>query len=331
MSSIRRALDMLRRPFLRSPSDDMLRRLGSAVLDAARVNASAPPESLEFVEVGSLREYREHLSRTSAMRRSRIALERLLAVPQKPFTCLGYDACVERFAEFRVDFEFADARDEEGLLLPNYRECLVSSATKLNCRQRATVLALRHLLAGRDPRKVSIYATEAVTPLFAWLRRAYPSTIGSEYYGNAVPLGQERNGVRNEDVTALTFADASFDAVVTCDVLEHVPAYANAFRELRRVLRPGGLLLATVPFRLDRHDHLIRARLTPSGDVEHLESPELHGDPLSVGGILCYQHFGWELLDDLRTAGFKSAAALLVWSYFHGILGGEQALFYAIA
>jgi SAM-dependent methyltransferase len=42
-------------------------------------------------------------------------------------------------------------------------------------------------------------------------------------------------------------ADARFDVVIACDVLEHVPDDAAAFREIRRILRPGGTAILTVP------------------------------------------------------------------------------------
>ena len=41
--------------------------------------------------------------------------------------------------------------------------------------------------------------------------------------------------------------DASFDVVIACDVLEHVPSDRAAMRELRRILRAGGKALVTVP------------------------------------------------------------------------------------
>jgi SAM-dependent methyltransferase len=46
---------------------------------------------------------------------------------------------------------------------------------------------------------------------------------------------------------ALPYPDASFDAVVFYDVLEHIPDADRSLDEVFRVLRPGGLLAATVP------------------------------------------------------------------------------------
>jgi SAM-dependent methyltransferase len=48
---------------------------------------------------------------------------------------------------------------------------------------------------------------------------------------------------------ALPFADASFDVLTCIEVMEHVPAELRrqAFREMHRVLVPGGRLIMTVP------------------------------------------------------------------------------------
>ena len=143
-------------------------------------------------------------------------------------------------------------------------------------------------------------------------------------------LGSSKDGIRNEDVTRLTFPDASFDVVITNDVLEHVPLFQKAYPELFRVLRPGGLLLVTVPFLFDRREHLIRAVLEEGGNVRHLLPPDYHCDPANpAGGVLCYQYFGWNLIDDLRAAGFARAGCLFLWSLYHGIIGGDTAVFYA--
>jgi 2-polyprenyl-3-methyl-5-hydroxy-6-metoxy-1,4-benzoquinol methylase len=49
------------------------------------------------------------------------------------------------------------------------------------------------------------------------------------------------------DIQDIKFDDDRFDVVVSCETIEHVPAPAEAVRELARVLRPGGSLLLTTP------------------------------------------------------------------------------------
>jgi len=49
-----------------------------------------------------------------------------------------------------------------------------------------------------------------------------------------------------EDVTALSFPDSSFDAVVSLETIEHVDA-KSCLCELYRVLRPGGVLVLSTP------------------------------------------------------------------------------------
>ncbi len=63
-----------------------------------------------------------------------------------------------------------------------------------------------------------------------------------------VLLAKYKNAkVQQEDVEKLSFADGTFDLVLCCEVLEHVPHPEKALSELRRVLRPGGVLIASVP------------------------------------------------------------------------------------
>ncbi len=48
----------------------------------------------------------------------------------------------------------------------------------------------------------------------------------------------------------LCFPDDTFDCVVSSEMLEHTPSPETAFRELARVLKPGGILVITTPNRV---------------------------------------------------------------------------------
>ena len=73
----------------------------------------------------------------------------------------------------------------------------------------------------------------------------------------------------------------------------------------------------------------MRAYLCQAGGLVHLLPPEYHGDPINPEGCLCFYHFGWDILDDLREVGFSDAKALLYWSKEFGYLGGEQLILVA--
>lgn len=49
------------------------------------------------------------------------------------------------------------------------------------------------------------------------------------------------------DIENIAHLDESFDVVVSCETIEHVPHPAKALAELARVLKPGGTLFLTTP------------------------------------------------------------------------------------
>lgn len=55
----------------------------------------------------------------------------------------------------------------------------------------------------------------------------------------------DRMEFRQGDLTRLEFADGTFRRIICWGVLMHVPAVADAIRELSRVLAPGGILVVS--------------------------------------------------------------------------------------
>lgn len=273
----------------------------------------------------SHQEYLGIVADNEDMLTQRRSLEEQLAellAPQASASLAGFCHACARYRPFVYDHLHAPEHQV------NWRERLVCPTCKLNNRLRLSM----HLLEDRVGLQQTVYLTEALTPFADALRQRRDKVVMSEYLGDGLRPGQlNPNGVRHEDVTRLSFQSTCFDHVLSFDVLEHVPAYEHALAEFHRVLRPGGTLLLSIPFVLSSTVTIHRARLTPQGKVQHLLPPEYHGDPVGNGkGILCYYHFGWDLLDTLRNLGFQEVAVELFWSLGYGYIGPEQVVIRAI-
>jgi SAM-dependent methyltransferase len=87
--------------------------------------------------------------------------------------------------------------------------------------------------------------------LYLWLQRQ----AGLDYVGSDIDAYRYRHirGIRKEDLTATSFADASFDIVVCSHVLEHVPDDQAAFKEIARILKPGGTAILLTPYATDEN------------------------------------------------------------------------------
>ncbi|TQD45556.1 class I SAM-dependent methyltransferase [Marilutibacter aestuarii] len=214
----------------------------------------------------------------------------------------------------------------------NMREGLACLSCGCNARQRAATHALLALLA--VPSSSTVRITEQASRLFLALGRRVRRLHGSEYlrgFRQRLRLSAWlwRHGaavlVRHGDVTALDDPGESCDGVLSLDVLEHVSDYPAALREFARVLRPGGVLVLTLPFHDSQACNRRIARPRAGGGIEHFGAPEYHGDPLS-GGVVCFHHFGWQLLEDLRAAGFHEAAAYRVHDPAAGLPQGQWVL-----
>lgn len=213
----------------------------------------------------------------------------------------------------------------------NLRESCVGLSSKLNSRIRATLLAIQHSYDTTKLHQSDVYLTEAVTDLYGWFEGKTNTLTGSEYLGQNLKSGAFQNGIMHQDITDLSFADNTFDIGVCLEVLEHVPDYKKGFNELARVTRKGGSMFISVPFLENAEKTLIRASIGANGELIHHLEPEYHGDPVNAnGGILCFQHFGWDIVTDLTNAGFSAVRVHFIWSAKYLILGRHMIIFEAI-
>lgn len=105
-------------------------------------------------------------------------------------------------------------------------------------RQFALILKERHI----DLASASVihFAPERV-----FLKKYYDAP--NYVFGDVNPKPRYGRRLRKLDISAIDFADQSFDYLIAFDVMEHVVDHKRAFAEIARVLKPQGQAFLTVP------------------------------------------------------------------------------------
>ena len=193
----------------------------------------------------------------------------------------------------------------------------------MNSRKRAGLYGIELCLdlLNDDRRKhPRILAVEALTTLARILSYKFPFFVGTEYLPTK-ELQERFFPIRHLDIQDIDFAAASFDIFYGAEVLEHVPDIGKCFREVLRVLKPGGIMVSTFRLLQDKPKNKVRAVLGEDGEVRHLMPPQYHGNPVNPeNGHLLHTVLGWEILDIAKDAGFEDAKFTYILSARHGIL-----------
>ena len=178
------------------------------------------------------------------------------------------------------------------------------------CRSTPKYRALVHVIeswSGIPLRRLiqtrKVYELSTTSPIHR-LNRGHKNYTCSAYFSDQSFGQQLPNGAWNEDLQQLTFADGSFDLVISSETMEHVRRPWVAFAEIARVLRPGGAHCFTIPYRDDR---TTTSRVDTSGEENVYLAPKVyHQDPHNPEDSLLYTDFGYDLPDILRRYGFET-------------------------
>jgi SAM-dependent methyltransferase len=156
---------------------------------------------------------------------------------------------------------------------------------------------------------------------------AYTNTFYDEEprFDVMAPVGPDRAG--------------TYDFIISSDVLEHVaPPYETALANLRRLLKPGGVLILSVPMTSAEHtdehfpdlhqydiahlgDTPVLVNRTTSGAIQVFEDLVFHG---GAGATLEMRVFSApELLDRLWAAGFEEVLPFDTEVPEHGVVWNE--------
>jgi 2-polyprenyl-3-methyl-5-hydroxy-6-metoxy-1,4-benzoquinol methylase len=116
--------------------------------------------------------------------------------------------------------------------------------------RRSIALNMIKLYSDKSPQEMKILDFGCGSGYFvSKLRDAEYQAQGLDISAEAIQYGQ-RQGIQDIDVLdahRFNFADRCFDCVLSLDVIEHLEDESWALQEFERILKPGGILIMTVP------------------------------------------------------------------------------------
>lgn len=200
-----------------------------------------------------------------------------------------------------------------------YRDYLLCSGCGSIPRERALALVLS--LRFPEWRRFAIHeSSPGLRGVSPKMKRECPGYLASQFFPGQ-SLGAAVRGFRNENLESQTFADASFDLVVTLDVMEHVNQPDRVMQEVARTLKPGGAYLFVVPTYKGKVTSERRALYKEDGEIQHFAEPEYHGNPVSDAGSLVTFHYGYDLAESIHSWAGMDVEVLRFHDHHHGIIG----------
>lgn len=115
------------------------------------------------------------------------------------------------------------------------------------------------------------------------------------------------------DGLTLPFSDATFDSVVSFEVFEHIFNLPDVLSEIRRVTKPDGYLLITIPFAYEEHEV-----------------------PYDFARYTCYgistvlQTAGYEVIKNEKSGGYLLAVHQMLMIYIVRLLPKSKLLFNSV-
>ena len=199
------------------------------------------------------------------------------------------------------------------------RETYACGSCKANLRYRVLAEAILECFGEQ---KVATLKALATYPAFSDLTIFEPGPPGpfrthlSKIHGYRASVQSDATSVKSAAeaisknmLATIALSDASVDLVITSDIFEHIRKPREAFREIHRILRPGGYHIFTIPTAYPLPPTTVkRVNVEAAEDVPILE-PVFHGDGKG-GKSIVYNDFGRDLLDELSAIGLITSIHL---------------------
>lgn len=165
----------------------------------------------------------------------------------------------------------------------------------------SNTFSLKELVAEESFLRLKVFEPGVSGPFRIYLDKM--EGYSNSFFWSDVTLGQYRDRVQCQSLEELTFDDESFDLIISSDILEHVRNPWKAFKEIKRILNPGGLHVFSIPIQIPMRRTTV-ARVDTSGDKDiMLLEPRYHGDGAG-GKSLVYVDYGIDIIERLGGMGY---------------------------
>ena len=224
----------------------------------------------------------------------------------------GYCDICEKEVDFRIDGEFL-------------RDHFVCTECKSLPRQRAFLHALK--MCRPDWRTACMHESSPGGPSSDFLYRHAKNYSISHYYPDLESGVMGPEGAICEDLEKMSYPDNVFDVFITQDVMEHIFDVSAAFNEVKRVLKPGGFFLFTVPYYKDLPESFCRAKRLSDGSIRLYSKAVYHGNPVDDKGALVTWDYGRDFPELVSRMCGLHPVILRLESRYHGLDGEMMEVF----
>lgn len=193
----------------------------------------------------------------------------------------GYCPCCERYVVFVAGGQWL-------------RDCYLCSHCGCLPRERAIISIIKKVVPNYT--ELRIHESSPSKRGASLHLKTCPQYSSSQFFAG-VPSGKKIRGVLCQDLHNMSFDDDTFDLFVTQDVFEHLNHPDLAFREIKRILKPGGCHIFTVPLINKSKASERRVSFKENGDIVFNRPPEYHGNPVSGKGSLVTFDWGYDIIE----------------------------------
>ena len=149
-------------------------------------------------------------------------------------------------------------------------------------------------------RRAGIYEPGLIGPFRKYLRDL--DGYRNSFFESDVSPGEIRSDTECQDLMKLTYADNSFDLVLSSDIFEHVRKPFVGFKEVDRVLKPEGFHIFSIPLQWPMRRRTV-SRVDTSGPKDEYVLPAHYHGARGGSKSLVYTDFGADMVDRMAEDG----------------------------